>query len=237
MRENDARVFHLSRNAIFKKVVTVIIAAIIIISLYVLVKHTIHDPSSITRLTKSAGVLGPVVLVLLIILGILLTPIPSFLIIIISGLLYGAWQGALYSYIGHVSAAIIVFFIVKKFQLRSNNKNNKYKKYRLFIKKNQSILYLLYLVPVIPISVITIITASSKMSWKEFLKIVLISFAPAVIFFSFFGQQLASQNFLEIGIITFVILLGAGFIVRLIKKKTSPMKESKKTQEVVEGDM
>jgi uncharacterized membrane protein YdjX (TVP38/TMEM64 family) len=154
--------------------------------------------SSITKLSESAGIFGPIVLILLISLGILLSPVPSVIFIITAGYLYGAWEGALYSYLGHLLAAIAAFMVFRKFERKEESR--RYIRYRKLIHKNKKILYLLYAVPIIPISVITFITATSRIRWKEFLKIIMVSFAPTVLLFSFFGERIGNRNLLEIGI-------------------------------------
>jgi len=188
----------------------VLIIGIIILIFYFLVKEFISNVDSITKLSQSAGILGPIVLILLIGLGILLTPIPSFVLVIAAGYLYGIWWGALYSYLGHLIAAISTFTIFRRINL-NNQESLRYKKYKKLVEKNKKFLYLLYAVPILPLSLVTIISASSKIKWKHFLEIILVSFIPTILFFSFFGNRITEKNIFEI-----LIWLGIIFVIGLI---------------------
>lgn len=189
----------------------------ILFVLFFFAKELISNVDSITKISQSAGVFGPIVLIVLITLGILFTPIPSVVLIITAGYLYGAWMGAIYSYIAHMFAATGTFSLVKTFNIKTKNK--RYKKYQNLVEKNRKILYLLYTIPIIPISIISIISASSKIKWRQFLKITLLSFIPAVLLFSFFGERISNKNLLEIGIWTTVILIGLLIILEIMRKR------------------
>lgn len=197
---------HIKSRDIFR----VLITGIIIVILFFFLKELLGNMSTITKLSQSAGFLGPLVLILLIGLGILLSPIPSVVLIIAAGYLYGIWMGALYSYIAHLLAAIGAFAVFRKINGNENNKT--YRKYKKLISKNKKLLYLLYAVPVIPISITTLITATSKIKWKRFLEIIILSFIPAVLFFSFFGERIGNKNLLEIGILIIIVAI-VGFIM------------------------
>ncbi len=194
----------------------ILIIGIIILIFYFLVKEFISNVDSITKLSQSAGILGPTVLVILIGLGILLTPIPSVLLIIAAGYLYGMWWGALYSYLGHLLAATSAFLVFRK--IKGNEESRKYKKYKKLIEKNKKLLYLFYAIPVIPMSFISLITATSKIKFKHFLEIIIISFIPVVLFFSFFGNRINERNILEILIWLGVILIIGLIIFKIIQK-------------------
>jgi uncharacterized membrane protein YdjX (TVP38/TMEM64 family) len=210
---NEKKVFGVS----FKIIFTIISIALI----FFIAKELIHDVNSISSISKAAGNLGPIVLIFLISLGILFTPIPSFILIITAGYLYGIWQGALYSYIGAIIAAIGTFTATNIFNIKLKNK--RYEKYRKKIKEKKIILALLYIIPIVPISIVSVMAASSKIKLSKFLEIIFPSFIPLVLFFSFFGSRLNSQNLTEIGIflgilITLIIII---FEIKYRIKKTS----------------
>lgn len=209
------------KELLFKKKLNIFLkiflTTFIILILVLLVKELITNANAITRITQSAGILGPVVLILLISLGILFTPIPSILLIITAGYLYGVWEGALYSYIGHLLAAIGTYTAVNIFKIKSKNK--RYKKYKKLVEKNKKILYLLYMIPVVPISVTSILSASFQIKFKHFLKIIFISFIPPVLFFSFFGHRINNLNLIEIGILIAISLIALFIAFEVLKKK------------------
>jgi uncharacterized membrane protein YdjX (TVP38/TMEM64 family) len=59
---------------------------------------------------QEAGVLGPVVcIVMFAILG--LSPVPSEIIVIIVGAVYGGWEGTLIAFVGNMVAAVIEYYV------------------------------------------------------------------------------------------------------------------------------
>lgn len=210
----------LQKSAV-RTLLKILMFLVIILILYLLARELIGNVDAITNLSKSVGILGPIVLILLISLGILFTPIPNIVLVVVAGYLYGPWLGALYSYIGHLFAATGTFFVVRKFHINFNSK--RYERYKDLIEKKRRILYLLYLAPVIPISVISIISAFSRIRGIQFLKIISVSFLPLILIFSFFGNRLSGRNFLEISVwalIIFIIgVIGFEIIHRKIKQR------------------
>lgn len=212
----------LSKNNKLNLFLKILASTTTIVLTYFIVKSFVQNTSSINSIVSSANAFGPILLILLMILGIIFTPIPYFLLIITAGYLYGIWPGALYSYLGQVLAAIGVFTFTKFINIKIRNKT--YKKYQGKVNRNKKILYLMYILPVIPISVTSIISASSKIKWKSFLKIVLISFVPGTLFFTFFGNTLSTKNiiivtsFLLITLIALIFFMKK-FKLRLISKK------------------
>jgi uncharacterized membrane protein YdjX (TVP38/TMEM64 family) len=209
-----------------RNILRILITAIILVLIFFLVKDLISNVNSITSITKSTGMFGPVVLILLTSLGIILTPIPSVALIVAAGYIYGTWLGGLYSYIGHLVAAIGTFAVVRT--LNPEVKNKRYSRYRKLIEENKKILYLLYAIPVIPISIITIFASSLKIKWREFLKIIILSFAPTVLFFSYFGERISSKNLIEIGTLSLVILIGIFIVIRIINKRDKKLNNKEK---------
>jgi len=207
----------LSKNNKLNLFLKIIASATTIILIYFLVKNFIQNTSSINSIVSSTNTFGPILLVLLMILGIIFTPIPYFVLIITAGYLYGVWPGAFYSYIAQILAAIGVFTLTKFLNIKITNKT--YEKYQGKVSRNKKILYLMYALPVIPISVTSIISASSKIKWKSFLKIILISFAPGTIFFTFFGNNLSTKNILFISLFLLITLVALIFFMKKFKLK------------------
>lgn len=196
----------------FSLFLRIFINLIIIVGLFFFVKQLFVNTSSLSNLVFSAGVWGPLVLIALMILGILLSPIPSVLLIIAAGYLYGVWLGALYSYVAHFLATLLVFFLVRTLHLKKHYSSSKASKYSKTLKKNKYLFYILYIFPVIPISVTSIILGTSKVSYAEFFKISSLSFIIPVLFFSFFGTRLSSSSTVEL-VVWIVLTLIIGFVI------------------------
>jgi uncharacterized membrane protein YdjX (TVP38/TMEM64 family) len=86
---------------------------IILITLAVsagIVFYISRSEAAVKQLIGDAGVLGPVVSVgLFAILG--LSPIPSEIIVIIIGAVYGGWKGTVIAFIGNMVAAVIEYYV------------------------------------------------------------------------------------------------------------------------------
>jgi len=200
------------------KIIGIIVSIIVITAIIVIIHKTIKNPDAVTSMVKSAGFFGPVVFILIMTLGILFSPIPSFVFIILAGYLYGAYLGAIYSYIGDVGAALSTFLVIRTFKNKFKE-SKKEKKYEKIIRKNKRLLYVLFGIPLVPISIISTISASSKIKLKEYLKITLLSFIPIIVVFSFFGEKISHFNLREIIIWSgIIIILGAIIYTKIIKK-------------------
>lgn len=208
----------INKNLNKSRIIELVVTLIVLITLYLIIHKTIQDPNTVTSMIKSAGVFGPIVLILIMILGTLFSPIPNFVFIMLAGYLYGAWQGAIYSYIGHVSAALSAFLVIRNFKNKFK-KNRKERKFEKVVMKNRKLLYVLFGIPLVPISISSTISASTKMTLKEFLRIILLSFIPIISFFSFFGERISHYNLIEIGIwLVIMFILGAIIFIKIIKK-------------------
>lgn len=206
-------------------ILKIVVSLLIIITLFIMVKQTINNTQEITQITKSAGVFGPLVLIALIMLGILFSPIPSVVIIIAAGYIYGPIHGAIYSYIGHVLGANGIYFAVRKFKIEIKTK--KFEKYKQFVEKNKNILYLFYAIPIIPVTITSIIAATSEIKFKKFIEVTLLSFIPAVLLFSFLGGKITTENMIELAIIAVILIGGVLLIIKRYRTKLEEEVEKK----------
>lgn len=207
------------------KILKIIVSLIIVITLFIMVKQTINSTQEITEITKSAGMFGPIVLIALIMLGVLFSPIPSVVIIIAAGYIYGPIYGAIYSYIGLILGANGVYFAVKKFKIL--NKTEKFEKYKRFVEKNENVLFLFYAIPIIPVTITSIIAATSEIKFKKFIEVTLISFLPAILLFSFLGGKISNKNMIWLAIVAVIIIAGTLLIIKKYRKRLEDKVEKK----------
>lgn len=208
---------NLLKNTKLKLILKTISTTLSLIIIYFIINNIIKNPDSINSIVSSANTFGPILLILLMVLGIIFTPIPYFILIITAGYLYGLWPGAIYSYLAQVLAAASVFTLTKTLNIKITNKTHE--KYRGKVAKNKKILYLMYIFPVIPISVTSIISASSNIKWRSFLKIILISFIPGTLFFTFFGNTLSTKNIIIVTSFLLITLIALIFFIKKLNLK------------------
>lgn len=196
------------------KVLSILIGVVV---LYFITREFITNTGAIIKIAHNAGALGPIALIIIIALGTLFTPIPSFILIMTAGYIYGAGHGAIYSYVGQLLASMGTFGASKIMRVKAKNKT--YEKYKDLVKNNKNVIYALYAIPIVPVSITSILSASSGMKFKEYMKIPIISFILPVIFFSFFGQNIGTKNLFWLGFFIVLTIAGLGVGFKLLKKK------------------
>ena len=205
-------------------IIGIALGALVILAIILLERRGNLNMAGVKSLVASAGAFGPVVLVIVTVFGILFSPIPSVVFIVIAGYFYGAWWGALYGYMGHLFAALLAYGAAKHFRSLFGI-GKKYTRYQAFIEKNPHILFLLYVFPIVPVSVVSVLCASSELRFRRFLFIILASFLPPAIIFSFFGNRISYHSIIEIGIWVLVLVIGFAVAMWLIRKKEDAVVE------------
>ncbi len=74
----------------------------------------INDPQQLQQLVAEAGILGGLIIMGLLAMAIIISPVPSAPIAVVSGMLYGHILGTLYVVLGSVIGAFIAFNISRK---------------------------------------------------------------------------------------------------------------------------
>ena len=212
-----------------KSIIENSILIVFLVTIFFVARIFIENTNQIVKAVEKVGFFGPIFLIVIMILGILFTPIPGFAWVMTAGYIYGALLGSVYSYISFIIGAMGIFMLSKKINkhnpLGGKRFQKKRDKYSNLIKQNKNILYAIYAIPILPVSIVSAIAATSSIKIKEFLKIILLSFLPLVLFFSFFGSGISRKNIIEIGIFTLVtISLFIIFYEKLRKMNTKKQK-------------
>ena len=71
------------------------------------------DPNRLIPFLQSLGVLGPIVYMLIMVLAVVISPIPSLPLDAAAGVVYGPFLGTVYSVAGAEGGALISFFIAR----------------------------------------------------------------------------------------------------------------------------
>ena len=159
------------------------------------VKNAYLDPDNIRFLIKSAGLLAPLVLIGLQILQAVLLFIPGQPFIFISGFLFGSILGGIYSLIGITIGSVIIFYIGKKFgrpyvEARFSRKDLK-KIDEYFEKKGRTGLFISRLIFFFPNDLISLAAGLTKISYRDFICITLLGYAPLVFLATFIGNKIS----------------------------------------------
>ena len=168
----------------------------------------------------SFGVLAPIVSFTLMVLQSLITPLPSFIIIIANALLFGWFYGAILSWTSILTGAILCFYVSKFLgreiisnltsKLSLNNVDSffdNYGKYTVLIAR---------LLPFVPFDIISYISGLTSMKFSQFFIATGVGILPTTIVYSYVGKMLsgASQNIM----MSLLILLSIIILILMFSK-------------------
>ena len=190
-----------------KRYLILSLVIVIILILYIVERIFPLRISSIVELLQSFGSLSPLIYILIMALAIVISPIPSLPLVIASGIVYGNFEGFLYSIIGAQIGAMIAFFISRYFARDYVIK--KFSKQIKFMERYSDntlmiIIFILRLFPFVQFDVISYGAGITKIRWYKFAIATFFGMMPPTYLFVSTGSFLVSNTL--IGILLFVII-------------------------------
>ncbi len=182
------------KHHLYSYLVLVLLILAVIVAIYFL--PDLKQFSSTTFIREylvGFGFIGYLIFLLLLILAIVL-PIPSLVVILAGGYLYGIWLGSLLALIGTIIGAICSFWLVRysgesileKFVDAHHIKHFQH----LFKRRGESLALISYLVPIFPSDSVSFLMGLTKISYHRFLAIVIIGHIPRLLMINYIGQDL-----------------------------------------------
>ncbi|MCM3322074.1 TVP38/TMEM64 family protein [Cytobacillus kochii] len=140
---------------------------------------------------------GPLPGILLPLIEAFLPFLPLFLFVMANANAFGLWGGFLYSWIGSVAGALLVFFIIRKYgqaRFLSVIKNHdKVKKLMAWVEKHGfAPLFLLLCFPFTPSAIVNIVAGLSRISIAQYALAVIAGKMVMIFTMSFVGHDIAS---------------------------------------------
>jgi uncharacterized membrane protein YdjX (TVP38/TMEM64 family) len=176
---------------------------------------------NIKQLIISCGIFAPIIYILIMALAIIISPIPSIPLTIISGVLFGWVLGGLYSVIGALIGSMMAFFISKKFFRGWALKKFK-KEIKVFDNyEDNSLMIFIFLTRLLPIFQFDIISYGAgltKIKWWKFMIATLLGMAPITLFISYYGESIIKSNIWISVTLTFLMIFLMWYIPRKFKK-------------------
>ncbi len=168
------------------------------------------------NIIQSLGPLGPLVYILLQALQGIVAPIPSNLVCIIGGFLFG-WWGVLWTTIGATLGATFVFWLSRRYGRKLVEKFVKketLEKFDFVIGKRASlILFLIFIIPGLPDDIVCYIAGLTNVPLKKLIAIFALGRLPAVVSNNYIGMGFSGQgNPIVVVIITVVSVLVFAFL-------------------------
>jgi uncharacterized membrane protein YdjX (TVP38/TMEM64 family) len=155
---------------------------------------TLHN---IMELIQQYRALGPIPGILFIIMEAFLPFLPLFVFVMANANAFGLWMGFLYSWIGAVLGALLVFTLVRRFGqqklLAFLPKHPKVRKLMDWVERHGfGPVFLLICFPFTPSALVNIVAGLSKLSKAQYMLAVCIGKMVMIFTFSFIGYDIRS---------------------------------------------
>lgn len=178
------------------------------------------NQEKLLTIIKELGLIGPTVIILLIAIAIIITPIPSAPVALVSGALYGHTFGTLYVVLGALSGAITAFMISRKLGYDYVNKKLHHKMPQKIVGSQNALMMIVFvtrLAPFISFDVISYAAGLTKLTFSRFFMATLMGIIPISFILAHLGSEVENGEMESIA--TALILLGFFTLVPLIIKK------------------
>jgi uncharacterized membrane protein YdjX (TVP38/TMEM64 family) len=172
---------------------------------------------------QQLGILGPLAIIGLMTLAIVMSPIPSAPIALVSGAVYGHSFGTVYVALGAELGAIIAFFTARLLgaDLLKNWLGNRYDKYMLGSQTTlMGIVFVSRLLPFISFDMVSYAAGITSLSFWRFSIATLAGIIPSSYLLAHFGSELASAETSSIAIT--LLLLGIISLAIVLVKRIFP---------------
>ena len=131
----------------------------------------LKNQEKLFAIVETLGFIGPVAIILLIATAIIITPIPSAPVALVSGALYGHTFGTIYVVFGALSGALLAFMISRNLGYDYVNRNLHHKMPSKIVGSQNTLMLIVFvtrLAPFISFDVISYAAGLTKLSFGRF---------------------------------------------------------------------
>lgn len=180
----------------------------------------LKDPEKLFSIIDDLGLIGPVVIILLIASAIIITPIPSAPVALVSGALFGHTFGTIYVVVGAVSGALIAFTISRKLGYDYVSKKLHHRMPEKIVGSQNTLMLIVFatrLMPFISFDVISYAAGLTKLTYGRFFIATLMGIIPISFMLAHLGSEVKNSEMESIAIA--LILIGFITLIPLIIQK------------------
>jgi len=173
-----------------------------------------ENQDAIQATITKAGLFGPLLIIILIAAAIIISPIPSAPIALVSGLLYGHLLGTVYIVAGALLGAVLAFMISRKLGYDYVSKKWHNRIPNAIVGSQNTLMIIVFvtrLAPFISFDVISYAAGLTKLTFWRFLIATLMGIIPISFVLAHLGSEIKNQEFESI--VTAILLLGAVTII------------------------
>lgn len=182
--------------------------------------EVLRNQEQMVVIIKKLGLLGPLVIILLMAIAIVISPIPSAPIALVSGALYGHTFGTIYVVIGALSGALLAFMISRKLGYDYINRKLHHRMPVKIIGSQNTLMMIVFftrLAPFISFDVISYAAGLTKLTVGRFILATLMGIIPISFVLAHLGSEVKDGEIESIA--TALLLLGFFTFLPLIINK------------------
>lgn len=180
----------------------------------------LKNQENLLVIIKELGLIGPIAIILLIAIAIIIVPIPSAPVALVSGALYGHTFGTIYVVLGALSGAILAFMISRKLGYDYvSRKLHQRMPVKIVGSQNtlMMIVFVTRLAPFISFDVISYAAGLTKLTFGRFIIATLMGIIPISFILAHLGSEVKNGEIESIA--TALLLLGFFTLIPLIINK------------------
>jgi len=179
-----------------------------------------ENQDAIQTAIKKAGLFGPLIIIILIASAIIISPIPSAPIALVSGALYGHTLGTVYIVIGAITGAFTAFIIARKLGYDYINRKLHHGLPKKIVGSQNTLMMIVFatrLAPFISFDVISYAAGLTQLTSLRFIIATVMGIIPISFILAHLGSEMTGGE-LE-GIVLALVLLGFFTVVPVIINK------------------
>lgn len=166
------------------------LSVIIVLTIYGVKTGLLTDREQLELLVKKSGVWGPLLFITIQMVQVVLPIIPGGITCGVGVVIFGAWHGLLYNYIGIVAGSMINFYLARRYGqcfVKYFVKEETYEKYIGWLEKGKKFdkfFAFAIFFPCAPDDVLCLIAGLTRMTWKKFAAIILLGKPASIAMYS-----------------------------------------------------
>ena len=182
------------------------------------------DIDSLTRYIHSLGVGGPLIVIALMITAIVLNPLPSAPIALVSGAVYGHLWGTVYIVLGAEIGAVIAFMITRLTGFHWLQHLTKEKLSLGWVGSQNSMMVMVFisrLIPFLSFDLVSYGAGLTTITFWRFALATLIGLLPASFLLAHFGDSMVETDVQQLSIVIFVLslIVAVPLIFKFVSKR------------------
>lgn len=166
------------------------LSVIIVLTIYGVKTGLLTDREQLELLVKKSGVWGPLLFITIQMVQVVLPIIPGGITCGAGVVIFGAWHGLLYNYIGIVAGSMINFYLARRYGqcfVKYFVKEETYEKYIGWLEKGKKFdkfFAFAIFFPCAPDDVLCLIAGLTRMTWQKFAAIILLGKPASIAMYS-----------------------------------------------------